>query len=240
MQFRVLNGDISEWNTDGIVYSASSTLLPTSPVSRKIHQRGGISFSAYCRHIGMTKGCQLKAAFVIHAVGPYWAGGKRGEEETLLSACREVLQLAREKKLKELALAPLSSADKGYPLQRAAAAVVPLLLTEGGDFDRLDIVCADDAEQAAYTKSAVFFWLHQLREASESARRGLAAKIGTALALLPCREGTPDPIVLAGKVKAVEAIIQPFLQLTRPSLADVEQTALQIRALYSDKQEKGE
>ena len=148
--------------------------------------------------------------------------------------------MAREKKLKELALAPLSSADKGYPLQRAAAAVVPLLLTEGGDFDRLDIVCADDAEQAAYTKSAVFFWLHQLREASASERRGLAAKIGTALALLPCREGTPDPIVLAGKVKAVEAIIQPFLQLTRPSLADIEQTALQVRALYSDKQEKGE
>ena len=133
MQFRVLNGDISEWNTDGIVYSASSTLLPTSPVSRKIHQRGGISFSAYCRHIGMchvghavmTKGCQLKAAFVIHAVGPYWAGGKREEEKSLLSACREALDLAREKKLKYLALAPLSSADKGYPLRRGAAAVVP-------------------------------------------------------------------------------------------------------------------
>ena len=248
MQFRVLNGDISEWNTDGIVYSASSTLLPTSPVSRKIHQKGGISFSAYCRHIGvchvghavMTKGCQLKASFVIHAVGPYWAGGKREEEAALLSACREALALAREKKLKELALAPLSSADKGYPLQRAAAAVVPLVLTEGSDFDRLDIVCADEGEQTAYTKSAVFFWLHQLRDASAGERDGLAAKTCTALALLQCREGTPDPIVLAGKVKAVEAVIQPFLQLTRPSLADIEQTALKIRALYSENREKGE
>ena len=96
----------------------------------------------------MTKGCQLKAAFVIHAVGPYWAGGKREEEKSLLSACREALDLAREKKLKYLALAPLSSADKGYPLRRGAAAVVPLLLTESGDFDRLDIVCADEREQA--------------------------------------------------------------------------------------------
>lgn len=248
MQFRVLNGDISEWNTDGIVYSASSTLLPTSPVSRKIHQRGGISFSAYCRHIGMchvghavmTKGCQLKAAFVIHAVGPYWAGGKREEEKSLLSACREALDLAREKKLKYLALAPLSSADKGYPLRRGAAAVVPLLLTESGDFDRLDIVCADEREQAAYTEAAVFFWLHQLRDAPAGERDGLAAKSSTALALLQSREGTPDPIVLAGKVKAVDAIIQPFLQLTKPSLADVEQTALKIRALCSENREKGE
>ena len=67
-----------------------------------------------------------------------------------------------------------------------------------------------------------------------------AVLVATALALLQSREGTPDPIVLAGKVKAVDAIIQPFLQLTKPSLADVEQTALKIRALYSENREKGE
>ncbi|WP_296825970.1 macro domain-containing protein [uncultured Megasphaera sp.] len=243
MQFRVLNGDISEWNTDGIIYSASSTLLPTSPVSRELHQKGGLSFSASCRHIGMchvghavmTRGFQLKASFVIHAVGPYWAGGKREEEESLLSACREALSLAREKGLKELALAPLSSADKGYPLQRAAAAVVPLLLTEGEGFDRLDIVCADSEEQAAYTKSAVFYWLQELSEASSDERGDLASKVSTALALLQSREGTPDPIALSGKVKIVDSLIQPFLQWERPSLADIEQTASKIRALYSEK-----
>ena len=86
----------------------------------------------------------------------------------------------------------------------------------------------------------MFFRLHQLRDASTGERDELAATSCLSLALLQSREGTPDPIVLAGKVKAVEAVIQPFLQLTKPSLADIEKTALQIQTLYSEKRKKGE
>ena len=116
MQFRVVLGDLSEWKADGIVYSASSTLLPTNSVSSKIHQKGGLSFSASCRTIGMchvgsavmTKGYKLKAPFIIHAVGPYWVGGTRGEEGELLSAYKKAIHLADEKHLKHVAFASLS------------------------------------------------------------------------------------------------------------------------------------
>lgn len=248
MQFRILSGDVSEWNADGIVYSASSTLLPTSTVSRRLHQKGGIAFSADCRriamcHVGsavMTRGYRLKSPFVIHAVGPYWAGGRRGEEQVLLSAYREALGVARNLQLKHLAVAPLSTADKKYPRQRAAAAAVPLLLTEGRDFGRLDIVCDDVQEQAVYTKSAVLYWLQRLSEVPADERTGFVSKTCTALALLHNGEGMPDPIVLSRKVKLVGTLIQPFLQLKQLSLADIELTAAKIEALYLENREEGE
>ena len=217
MQFRVVLGDLSEWKADGIVYSASSTLLPTNSVSSKIHQKGGLSFSASCRTIGMchvgsavmTKGYKLKAPFIIHAVGPYWVGGKRGEEGELLSAYKKAIHLADEKHLKHVAFSSLSPEEKRYPLQRAAAAVVPLLLTDGTGFDRIDMVCTSPEEQEAMMEEA-----------------------GAALALLQSRDDAPDPIALSEEVKKIEAIVHPFLKLRKRSLVDIEQAASQIMALY--------
>lgn len=52
-------------------------------------------------HAVMTNRLPIKAAFVIHAVGPYWAD----EEKSLLSACREAL-IWPGKEVEILALAP--------------------------------------------------------------------------------------------------------------------------------------
>ena len=35
----------------------------------------------------MTRGYRLKARHVIHAVGPVWRGGQKGEEDRLLASC---------------------------------------------------------------------------------------------------------------------------------------------------------
>ncbi|WP_293987768.1 macro domain-containing protein [Megasphaera sp.] len=247
MQFRVLLGDLSDWKADGIVYSASSTLLPTNSVSTKIHQKGGLSFSASCRKIGMchvgsavmTKGYKLKASFVIHAVGPYWVGGKRGEEGELLAAYKKAIHLADEKQLKHMAFASLCTEEKRYPLQRAASAAVPLLLTEGAVFDRIDLVCTSAAEQEAYTKAAVFFWLRRLSDAAGSEQAGLLEDAGAALALMQSRDDAPDPIALSEEVKKIEAIIHPFLKLRKRSLVDIEQAAAKIMALYPSVSEEG-
>ena len=92
MQFRVLVGDITKWPADAIVNSASSSLLGLSgAVDRAVHKAGGISLTAACRSLKgcrtgdakITFGYKLPAKYVIHAVGPIWVGGKRGEEEEL-------------------------------------------------------------------------------------------------------------------------------------------------------------
>ena len=131
MQFRVLVGDITKWPADAIVNSASSSLLGLSgAVDRAVHKAGGISLTAACRSLKgcrtgdakITFGYKLPAKYVIHAVGPIWVGGKRGEEEELLSCYRKSLSLAEEKGVRHLAFTSVSTEDKRYPRQRAAAA----------------------------------------------------------------------------------------------------------------------
>lgn len=193
-------------------------------------------------HVGsavMTKGYKLKASFIIHAVGPYWVGGKRGEEGELLSAYKKALHLADEKHLKHLAFASLSTEEKRYPLQRAAAAAVPLLLTEGDGFDRIDMVCTSPEEQEAYTKAAVFFWLRHLGEAAGNEQAAMMEEAGPALALLQSCDDAPDPIALSEEVKKIEAIVHPFLKLRKRSLVDIEQAASKIMALYPASRTEG-
>ena len=186
-------------------------------------------------HVGsavITKGYKLKAPFIIHAVGPYWVGGKRGEEGELLSAYKKAIHLADEKHLKHVAFASLSTEEKRYPLQRPAAAVVPLLLTDGTGFARIDMVCPSPEEQEAYTKGAVFFWLRHLGDAAGNEQAAMMEEAAPALALLQSRDDAPDPIALSEEVKKIEAIIHPFLKLKKRSLVDIEQAASQIMALY--------
>lgn len=241
MQFRVLTGDLSEWKADAIVHSASSALIAANPLSNKIQQKGGLSYSAACRSLGMchvgsavmTKGFKLKAPYVIHAVGPYWVGGKRGEETELTDAYKRALKLAQDKKLQHVAFASLCTREKRYPLSDAAAAVVPVLLTEGAALGRIDMVCESAAEQEAYTKAAVFYWLHKLSKTASGERAALAEEAATALALLPCKVDVPDPEQLKALADKIKEALAAFLHLKRRSHLSVEHTADKIMDLYA-------
>lgn len=241
MQFRVLTGDLSDWKADAIVHSASSALIAANPLSNKIQQKGGLSYSAACRSLGMchvgsavmTKGYRLKAPFVIHAVGPYWVGGKRGEETELVNAYQKALKLAIDKKLGHVAFTSLCTREKRYPLQQAAAAVIPVLFTDGADLDRIDMVCENAAEQEAYTKAAVFYSLKKLAKTAASERAAAADELATALALLPCKADTPDPDQLAAFAEKIKDVLDAFLRLKRHSLVSVEHSTAKIMDLYT-------
>lgn len=241
MQFRVLTGDLSEWKADAIVHSASSALIAANPLSNKIQQKGGLSYSAACRSLGMchvgsavmTKGFKLKAPFVIHAVGPYWVGGKRGEETELTDAYKKALKLAQDKKLQHVAFASLCTREKRYPLQEAAEAVVPVLFTDGAALGRIDMVCESAAEQEAYTKAAVTYWLHKLSRTAAGERAALSEEAAAALALLPCKVDVPDPEQLAALTDKIKEALAAFLRLKRRSHLSVEHTAEKIMDLYA-------
>jgi O-acetyl-ADP-ribose deacetylase (regulator of RNase III) len=81
-----------------------------------------------CRKLGgcptgqakITSGGNLKARFVIHAVGPVYRDGKSGEPESLKNAYRNSLEVARENHLRSVAFPSLSTGAYRYPLNEAA------------------------------------------------------------------------------------------------------------------------
>jgi len=124
----LVQGDITEQEVDAIVNAANSGLRGGGGVDGAIHRAGGPSIMAECRRIG---GCptgsavatcagNLKAKHVIHAVGPIWHGGARGEAELLAGAYRTSLELARELGLSSIAFPSISTGVYSYPLWQAA------------------------------------------------------------------------------------------------------------------------
>jgi O-acetyl-ADP-ribose deacetylase len=66
----------------------------------------------------------LPARYVIHAVGPVWSGGQRGEEALLRGAYRTALQLAAEHGCRSVALPALSTGAYRYPIPAAARVAI--------------------------------------------------------------------------------------------------------------------
>jgi len=124
----LVEGEITDQDMEAIVNAANSGLRGGGGVDGAIHRAGGPAIMQECRKIGgcptgearITTGGKLKARYVIHAVGPIYSGGKRGEPELLASAYRSSLQLASEHGIKSLAFPSLSTGAYGYPLEEAA------------------------------------------------------------------------------------------------------------------------
>ena len=88
---RLLLGDITTQEVDAVVNAANSGLLGGGGVDGAIHRAGGPAILEECRAIVsergrlppgqavITTGGNLPARHVIHAVGPVWQGGGRGE-----------------------------------------------------------------------------------------------------------------------------------------------------------------
>ena len=117
---------------DAIVNAANSSLLGGGGVDGAIHVRPGPSSLAECRMLHgcetgdakITKGYHLPARHVIHAVGPIWYGGNRGEDEQLASCYRRAIELCRDNNLEFVAFAAISTGVFRFPAERAAKIAV--------------------------------------------------------------------------------------------------------------------
>ncbi len=124
----IVEGDITHEETEAIVNAANSGLRGGGGVDGAIHRAGGPAIMEECRKIGscptgqavITTGGNLKARYVIHAVGPIYRDGKHGEADLLRSAYQASLKIAGSKGLKSISFPALSMGAYGYPKNEAA------------------------------------------------------------------------------------------------------------------------
>ncbi len=129
-QLLLEQGDITESDADAIVNAANSDLILGAGVAGAIRQKGGPEIQKECDHIGhcpvgdavVTTGGDLKARYVIHAVGPRWG---EGEETTKLkNALINSLKRAEEYQIASIAFPALSTGIFGFPLELAATTLL--------------------------------------------------------------------------------------------------------------------
>ena len=125
-------GDITTIPADAIVNAANSSLAGGGGVDGAIHRAGGRAVMAdLIRRYGQDRHCptgsavvgaagDLPAKWVIHAVGPRWGGGDRGEPDQLTSAYRAAFDLARELGSRTVTAPSLSTGVYRFPIEQAA------------------------------------------------------------------------------------------------------------------------
>ena len=138
--------DITTLKVDAIVNAANRSLLGGGGVDGAIHQAAGPQLLAECRKLNgcetgeakITPGFSLPARFVIHTVGPVWAGGGQGEAELLANCYRNSLFLAEEHGLKSIAFPSISTGVYGYPAEQAARVAVNTVREVRSDLKTLE------------------------------------------------------------------------------------------------------
>lgn len=122
----LVEGDITELDTDAIVNAANASLILGAGVAGAIRRKGGPAIQAECNKIGgcpvggavITTGGNLKAKYVIHAVGPRM--GEGNEDEKLKNATLNSLKVADENSLQSIAFPAISTGIFGFPIERCA------------------------------------------------------------------------------------------------------------------------
>jgi len=159
----LIEGDITEQDTDAIINAAHPDLLGGAGVDGAIHWKGGIAILDECIRAGgcpigeavITTGGRLKARHVIHTVGPLYEEGDEYEEDLLACAYESCMRLAVRHNLRSLAFPSVSTGAFGYPMQEAAPValrtVIGFLRNEAHDLSLVRFVMYAQEDPEAYS-----------------------------------------------------------------------------------------
>ena len=153
--------DITTLAVDAIVNAANTSLLGGGGVDGAIHRAAGQELLRECKMLGgcatgdakITRGYQLPARHVIHAVGPVWQGGARGEADLLASCYQRSLEVAHQAQCTSIAFPAISCGIYHFPANEAVQIAVGTVLetlprTPG--IEHVVFACFDGAMLARY------------------------------------------------------------------------------------------
>lgn len=158
MTINAIRGDITTFAVDAIVNSANPSLIAGGGVCGAIHKAAGPELETACRKIGrceigsavITPAFRLPSKFVIHAVGPRWMDGRRGEPNLLRRCYQSIFELADDYPINSLVIPSISTGIYHYPLDAA----VKIAIEVSKQFDRQNLnvtfVCFDEITLAEY------------------------------------------------------------------------------------------
>lgn len=158
----LVEGDVADQDTDAVVTAAHWDLAGGQGTDGAIHHKAGPRLLEACRAIGgcpigdavITPGFDLRARYVIHAVGPVYEEGSEQEAELLASAYRSSLRLAAEYGLSSISLPSISTGAFVYPLWLAApvaiGAIVSFLREPGHGLKLVRLVLYPREQPEAY------------------------------------------------------------------------------------------
>ena len=160
MTLSAIKADITTLAVDAIVNSANPALIAGGGVCGAIHKAAGPELEIVCREIGkcaigsavITPAFNLPSRFVIHAVGPRWLDGQRGEPDLLWSCYESIFTLALENQIGSLAIPSISTGIYHYPLHAAVEIVVEVARRFDRENLTITFACFDDATLATYQK----------------------------------------------------------------------------------------
>ncbi len=159
LRIEAVRGDITQEQVDVVVNAANESLSGGGGVDGAIHRAAGAAvLHEACASLGgcptgdakATPGFSLPARWIIHAVGPRWHGGGRGEAEMLASTYRRSLEVADGLGARSVAFPAISTGIYGYPRRDAAAVAVNTLRTTPTRVELVRLVAFDDETLALY------------------------------------------------------------------------------------------
>ena len=154
----VVVGDITKLEVDVVVNAANSGLRGGGGVDGAIHRAAGPKLIESCRALGgcptgearVTPGFDLKAKWIVHAVGPIWAGGGHGEALQLESCYEESFRLAQGKRARSIAFPAISTGVYGYPQVEAAEIATMVMQRHAATFDKVLACCFSKDDATVY------------------------------------------------------------------------------------------
>jgi O-acetyl-ADP-ribose deacetylase (regulator of RNase III) len=122
----ILQGDLTDMDTDAIVNAANNDLQLGGGVAGAIRRRGGDEIQRECDEIGsipvgyaaITGGGKLKARYVIHAASMQLGG--QTTTAALGHSVAHSLRIASERALKTIAFPAVGTGIAGFPLEECA------------------------------------------------------------------------------------------------------------------------
>jgi O-acetyl-ADP-ribose deacetylase (regulator of RNase III) len=154
-EFRLIRQDITDFEIEAFVFYARPDLELGSGFGSAITRRGGQSIKKELDAIGslsvteaaVTGGGQLKAKYIVHAVGPAFQEDRLAEKlhATILTA----LKKAEEKGIRRIAFPPMGAGFYGIPLAESRDIMTRAFeeyLSQGGKMEEI-VICANDPRE---------------------------------------------------------------------------------------------